>query len=53
MPRYRLEATHLELHGNQAVESSMEEEQIQSEVSVTYLKRLFGAHEAEVAAKLK
>jgi hypothetical protein len=47
-----LEAAYLQFDVNQAVETSMEKEQIQSEISVTHLEGKLRANEAEVSTEL-
>jgi len=50
---FRFKSSHLEFHGDEAVEAAMKEEQVQCEVPRTYLQRKLGTDKAEVSAKLQ
>ncbi len=47
---FGLKAADLELNGNEAVEASMEKQQIQSKVLAADLQRVLGADKTEIAA---
>src|ERR1039457_6398754 len=50
---FRFKPSHLEFHGDQAVEAAMKKEQVQREVPRTHLQRILRTDKAEVSAKLQ